>query len=188
MSKKHYTQLGIAAVLVLAAIAWRFVNAEYGVAYNLEIVTAVSLVAAVFLHRYFALLVPLAIVFASDMVIGNTGIAIFTWSAFAVNGVAGLALRRWKGQDAKLIIGTAGMGLGSAVWFFLWTNGGVWLLSDGAFYTKDLSGLLLAYTYGLPFFRTTLMSGVILAPAIMAAAIYAPRLVTVTSSRLALKS
>ena len=98
MSKKHYTQLGIAAVLVLAAIAWRFVNAEYGVAYNLEIVTAVSLVAAVFLHRYFALLVPLAIVFASDMVIGNTGIAIFTWSAFAVNGVAGLALRRWKGK------------------------------------------------------------------------------------------
>ncbi len=187
MNKNLLLQIMVATGLVAVAVMWRFVNSEWAAAYNLELITGVSLVAAVFLHRYFAVIVPLAAVFLSDVVIGNTEIALFTWSAFAVIGVAGLVLRRWRGQDGKLLLGSAGIGLGAAVWFFLWTNGGVWLMGDGSFYPKTLDGLLLSYAYGLPFFRSTLASGLILAPAIMAAAIYAPRMIGTTSKRLAFR-
>ena len=184
MNRNLVTQILVAASLVILAVAWRFINSEWALAYNLELVTAASLVAAVFLHRYFAIIVPLMAIFLSDVVIGNSQIALFTWSAFAIIGLSGLILRRWRNQDGKLLLGTAGMGLGAAVWFFLWTNGGVWLLGDGTFYPKTWDGLMLAYTYGLPFFRTTLVSGAILAPAVMAAAIYAPRLVAVPAKKL----
>ena len=187
MNKNLATQILVAAGLITLAVAWRFINSEWALAYNLELVTAASLVAAVFLHRYFAIIVPLVAVFLSDVVIGNSQIALFTWSAFAVIGLSGIALRRWRGQDGKMLLGTAGIGIGAAVWFFLWTNGGVWLLGDGVFYPKTWDGLMLAYTYGLPFFRTTLASGAILAPAVMAVAIYAPRLVATSAKHLAIR-
>lgn len=186
MNKNLLFQVMVAVGLVVLAVMWRFVNSEWAVAYNLELITGVSLVAAVFLHRYFAVIVPLAAVFLSDLVIGNSQIALFTWSAFAVIGLAGLLLRRWRGQGGKLLLGTAGMGVGAAVWFFVWTNGGVWLLGDGSFYPKTWDGLLLSFTYGLPFFRTTLVSGLILAPAIMAAAIYVHRVAVSPAKKLAL--
>ena len=188
MKKKDlFTQIGLAIGLVGLAVVWRIINDSFGFAYNLELVTGVSLVAAVFLHRYFALIVPLASVFLSDVVIGNSDIAVFTWSAFLVIGLAGMVLRRWKSQDGKLLLGTAGMGVGAAVWFFFWTNGGVWLMGDGSFYSKTWDGLMMSYTYGLPFFRATFLSGAVLAPVVMAAAIYAPRLVETTSKKLALR-
>lgn len=188
MKKMNFgIQVGVAVGLVLLAVVWRLFVDEWAFAYNLELITGASLVAAVFLHRYFALIVPMAAMFLSDIVIGNSDVAIFTWSAFLVIGLAGLVLRRLQGQDGKLLLGTAGMGLGAAVWFFLWTNGGVWLMADGSFYPKNLDGLMMSYAYGLPFFRTTLVSGVVLAPIMMAAAIYAPRLIQATSRRLALR-
>lgn len=187
MNKSFVRQLSIAAALVIAAVSWRLFNSEWVIAYNLELITGVSLVAAVFLHRYFAIIVPLAAVFLSDVVMGNSQVAVYTWSAFAVIGLAGLLLRRWRGQDGKLLLGTAGLGLVSAVWFFLWTNAGVWLLSNGTYYPHGLEGLMMSYTLGLPFFRATLASGVLIAPALMAVAIYAPRFIEARSKKLALR-
>ena len=80
MNKNLATQILVAAGLITLAVAWRFINSEWALAYNLELVTAASLVAAVFLHRYFAIIVPLVAVFLSDVVIGNSQIALFTWS------------------------------------------------------------------------------------------------------------
>ena len=57
LNKKLLYQIGIAVGLVGLAVAWRIINDTWGIVYNLELVTAVSLVAAVFLHRYFALVV-----------------------------------------------------------------------------------------------------------------------------------
>lgn len=44
----------------------------------------------------------------------------------------------------------------AAVFFFLTTNFAVWLLE--AMYVKNLSGLMLSYVAGLPFFHNTLIS------------------------------
>jgi hypothetical protein len=91
-----------AAALVMTAVVWRVVNWHYGIAPNLELVTASTLVAATFLDRRGAWLVPLAIMVASDVIIGNSLILVFTWSAFALTGLAGLALRRFAGHPGKL--------------------------------------------------------------------------------------
>lgn len=175
IDRKLFTEVLIAAGLVSLAVAWRLVNHTWMVAPNIELVTAVALVASVFLHRYYALIVPLAALFVSDAIIGNSAVAFFVWSAFAGIGLAGLLLKRFKLEPSKLIFGTAGMGLGAGILFFLWTNFGVWLLGDGSYYPHTWAGLMQCYAMGLPFFRATVISGVVLAPAVMAGAVYAPR-------------
>jgi hypothetical protein len=160
-------QLVLAVVLITLAVGWRIVNHQTMVAPNLELVTAVSLVGAVVLQRYLAFALPVAILFLSDVLIGNSSVAWFTWSAFLLVSVAGLALRRWRHDGGKLLWGTAGMGLGAAVFFFAWTNFGVWLMGDGSYYPKTVEGLVACFAAGVPFFRNTLLSGVVLAPALM---------------------
>src|SRR5262245_47461020 len=84
--------------LVATAVAWRVVNWNYGIAPNLELVTASTLVAATFLAKRAAMVVPLAAMAVGDILIGNTSILLFTWSAFAMIGVSGWLLRRLLGE------------------------------------------------------------------------------------------
>lgn len=173
MTRNKRTWL-IGGALVATAVAWRVVNRRYGLAPNLEIVTASTLVAATFLTRRSAVAVPAAIMAVSDAVIGNTMIALFTWSAFGLMGAAGLGLRRLKGRPSRLVLTATGLGLAGSVWFFLYTNLGVWLLDDGSMYAKTWSGLWQCYAMGLPFYRTMLLGNLVLVPAYMAAAAYGP--------------
>jgi hypothetical protein len=46
----------------------------------------------------------------------------------------------------------------SAIMFFLVTNAGSWIALD---YDKSISGLINAYSAGIPFFRATLASQVL---------------------------
>src|SRR5688500_4354461 len=91
--RKIPTSWLIAAGLIVTAVVWRWVNWRYSVAPNLELVTASALVAAVFLGWRMAIVVPLAAMAISDILIGNSIILVFTWSAFALIGLAGLVLR-----------------------------------------------------------------------------------------------
>lgn len=186
-SKNLIWQVVVAVGLIGLAVAWRVYNHELMLAPNLELVTGAALVASVFLHRYFALIVPLGAMFVSDAIIGNTDVAIFVWSAFAVIGLVGLLLKRWQGEAKKLILGSAGVGIGGAVFFFLWTNLGVWLLGDGSFYPHTWQGLMTCYAMALPFFRATLISGMVIAPAAVGAALVVRRLAVARSKRLAIR-
>lgn len=177
ITKRQLVEFLAACGLVAAAVAWRLYNHEHMIMPNLELVTAAAFIAGVYLHRYYAVIVPLAALFISDRVIGNNDMAWFVWSAFLVISLSGLYLRRYKAEPEKLVVGTAGMGLGAAVFFFMWTNFGVWLMGDGSFYPHTWAGLMECYTMALPFFRATLMSGVVVAPAAMAVVVYVPRLV-----------
>jgi hypothetical protein len=164
----------IGGALVVTAAAWRVMNWHYGLAPNLEAVTASALVAAAFLTRRWAVIVPIAIMAVSDAVIGNTMIALFTWSAFGLIGGAGLALRRLRRRPGALVLTATGFGLAGSVFFFLYTNFGVWLLDDGAMYAKTWQGLMQCYAMGLPFYRTMLLGNLVLVPLYMAAAAYGP--------------
>jgi hypothetical protein len=186
MDKTMVWQVLIAGGLVAVAVVWRVFNHESMLTPNLELVTAVTLVASVFLHRYFALLVPLAAMLASDLLIGNTDVALFSWSAFALIGLAGLVLRRWKLATGQLVARTTGLGLGAAVFFFVWTNFGVWLMADGSFYPHTWQGLMACYAMAVPFFRATLVSGLVLAPAAMLVAAYVHRLAVARARKLAI--
>jgi hypothetical protein len=144
----------IAIGLVVVAVLWRIINWSYSYAPNLELVTASALVAATFLSRRAAIMVPLAIMAVSDILIGNSNILLFTWTAFALIGLAGLALRRFGGSPVKLMLGSLGMAVAGSLFFFAFTNFGVWLLGDGTMYAKNWSGLVSCYVMGLPFYRT----------------------------------
>ena len=176
-----------AGALVATAAAWRVVNWHYGLAPNLEIVTASTLVAATFLGRRSAWMVPLGIMVASDVVIGNSPILLFTWSAFAVIGLAGLGLRRLTATPGALLATSAGAGLVASLFFFLYTNFGVWLLGGGAMYPQTWGGLLQCYTMGLPFYRTMLLGNLVLVPAYFAAALYGPAAVRWLAGRARLR-
>jgi hypothetical protein len=164
----------IAVALIGAALVWRMVNWNASFAPGLELVTASTLVAAVFLPRRAALVVPLAIMVAGDILIGNTSILLFTWTAFALIGMSGWLLRRPALQGLRLVAAGTGAGVGAAVFFFLFTNFGVWLLGDGTMYAKNLQGLGESFLMGLPFLRANLIGNLMFVPAYFAAAVYGP--------------
>jgi len=165
----------VAAGLVAVAVIWRLMNWRYSVAPNLELVTASALVAAAFLGRRAAVVVPLAIMAVSDILIGNSNILLFTWSAFALIGLSGLLLRRLAGSPLRLLAGSLGLAVAGSVFFYLYTNFGVWLLGDGTLYAKTWSGLVQCYVMGLPFYRTMLAGNLIIVPAYFTTAILVQR-------------
>jgi hypothetical protein len=171
MGKKIPVMWLVAAGLIVLAIIWRVVNWEYSIAPNLEIVTASALVAAVFLGRRAAIVVPLAIMAVSDILIGNSMILLFTWSAFALIGLGGLLLRRLEGKPGKLMLASVGAAIAGSVFFFLYTNFGVWLLGDGTVYAKTWAGLVECLTMGIPFYRTMLFGNIVLVPAFFGTAL-----------------
>ena len=63
----------------------------FHIAPNLEFITAFSLSAAYFMaNKRLSLAVPLFVMFFSDLIIGNSNIFLFTWSAFLVIALTGM--------------------------------------------------------------------------------------------------
>jgi hypothetical protein len=148
-------------VLVLtAAVAWRLVAPGLGAPPNLEIATAATFLAVLLLRNRWAAVVPFVVVAVSDAVLGNTQIMWFTWSAWAIVGVGAIFARHLRGPGRYAA--ALGVGVGGSLWFFAWTNFGVWLM-DGM-YPTTLDGLLASYVAGLPFLRTMLLGNLVLVP------------------------
>jgi uncharacterized membrane protein len=131
----RWWRVALVAALVAVAVVWRLVKNDLGAPPNLELATAATFAAALLLRNRMAALAPLIVAVVSDLVLGNTSILFFTWSAWAVMGVAALLLPRflagrpggWRRYATAL-----GFGVGGSIWFFLWTNFGVWAMGDGA--------------------------------------------------------
>lgn len=168
--KNYRLKIIIAIALIAFGVIGRLVRISFfPELYNVEPITAASLLAGALLGGGYALIVPLSIVAVSDMVIGNTPIMMFTWSAWAVTGLMGLILRKRKTPTALFALKLTGMGMASSVFFFLWTNFGVWLM-DGI-YSPTIDGLMRSYYMGLPFFRNNVFSNLIIVPLASLAAI-----------------
>jgi hypothetical protein len=183
MQHKHWL---LSAGLIITAVAWRVTNWHFGLAPNLEVITASSLIAAVLWGWRGAVGVPLAAMAASDLIIGNSPILLFTWSAFALIGLAGLALRRLQARPSRLMLGALGAGVLGSVFFFVYTNFGVWLM--GNLYPHTWAGLMQSYLMGIPFYRTMLIGNLVIVPAYFAVLLLArqydaQRLVAAASSR-----
>ena len=151
----------LTVVLVLtAAVGWRLVAPGLGAPPNLEIATAATFLAVLLLRNRWAAVVPFAVVAVSDAVLGNTQIMWFTWSAWAVVGLGAILARNLRGPGRYAA--ALGVGVGGSLWFFAWTNFGVWLM-DGM-YPATLDGLVASYVAGLPFLRTMLLGNLVLVP------------------------
>lgn len=159
---RNYAAVGVVAVL---AVLWRMYNAETYAMPNLELVTATALASALLLPASRAWIAPLAVIAVTDVMIGNSMIFLFTWSAWLVTAAFALGLRRFSGKR-MVLVGT-GMGTIASTWFFLWTNGGVWLMGDGAMYPRSWEGVVQCYVAGIPFYRNMLVGNLVLVPVVL---------------------
>lgn len=153
----------IAALLLAVGIGGRMALLAYP---NIETLTAVSILAGALLGPQLGLAVALFSVVGSDMMIGNTNILLYTWSAWAMIGVGSTVLKKNKGKLAvwsETFRYTAG-GVVTTLFFYLWTNFGVWHI--GGLYPHTLDGLVLCYMNALPFLRNQLLGNLLIVPAI----------------------
>ena len=117
---------------------------------NFTPVTAIALFSGVVLAPEIALVVPLVIMIASDLLIGPHMLYPLTWGSFFLVSLLGLAIRK-NVKVNQIFLGT----LGGSLLFYLVTNLGVFLYQD--MYEKSLSGLFQCYLMALPFFRNSLL-------------------------------
>lgn len=155
MNKKHLTLV----LLISFALLERLV---FDLGPNIELVTSVALISAMYLGSKYSTVSVFIIMALSDMVLGNTNIFLFTWSGFLIP--AALAHKYFKGSNSVPLRITKGSmaGIYSSIFFFIWTNFGVWLLAT--MYPHNLTGLMQSYAMGLPFLKMNLISTLLLVP------------------------
>lgn len=119
---------------------------------NFAPIAAIALFSARYLPKKFAFILPLSIMFISDLFLGFYGLEMFfVYGSFIIAGIIGLLNRNQK--VSSFIPFTS---FSSSVIFFLVTNFGVWLTTT--MYTKSLFGLISCFISAIPFFRNTLLS------------------------------
>lgn len=132
---------------------------------NVELVTTVMLLSAAYLKPKMTLWLVFLIMAISDFFLGTTSIFLFTWSGFLIPATVSnklFSVKRRKGLS-QIMLGTS-LGIGASLFFFLWTNFGVWALDFWGMYSNDFSGLIASYTNALPFFKANLISTLLFTP------------------------
>ena len=121
---------------------------------NFAPIGALALFAGIYLSQKnkWALLLPLAVLFLTDLAIGfyDTKLMLVVYGSFLFYGVFGLLIKDKKNFGTIALATLAGSFL-----FYLITNFGVWAFSP--MYAPTLDGLMLSYTMGLPFLKYTLL-------------------------------
>lgn len=153
--KKYFIAIGLVSLSVFFRTFWHLGP-------NIEFVTTASLLAGIYLGGVWALVVPLVSLVVSDTILGNSNIFLFTWSAYFIIGLTAMFSGKKIGKN-KLFGGTV-FGVGASLWFFAWTNFGVWFLDSWGMYPKTLSGLIQAYIMGIPFLKNNLIGNAIFIP------------------------
>ena len=111
---------------------------------NFTPVTAIALLSSKgFNNRWIGLLIPMIIMFISDLVLGLHGSIPFVYGAFILISLFGSFVK-------KINIGVV---LSSSIIFFLVSNFGVWFL----YYPSTFTDLLTCYTLAIPFFLNTIL-------------------------------
>lgn len=147
---------------------------------NYETLTAVTVIAGALLGPALGLAVGLLSVIGSDIIIGNSPILLFTWSAWTVIGLAN-ALWYKRFSTMSLWQGSAvltGSGLASTLFFYLWTNFGMWLVGPSykfLIYPMTWSGLVQCYVAAIPFLRNQIVGNVFIVPVVAGITIAAYR-------------
>jgi len=154
-SKKFFL---IVTIVVFGTFLRIFLNEKVKIP-NFEVMTTISLLSGSFFGGTIAMLIPVLIMFLSDLYFGNTIIYFFTWSAFILITIFGNFIKK---DSKNFLIKITGAGIFSVLFFYLWTNFGWWLTFG--MYPMNFSGLIQCYLAGLPFLKNQLISAIIFAP------------------------
>jgi len=128
---------------------------------NIELITLATILSAFYLNRKNTLLLTFVIVALSDLLIGNSNIFLFTWSGFILPL---LAINIFKHLRVNGILSGTLAGISFNLFFFFWTNFGVWLLDSWGMYPNTALGLIQSYINGLPFLKYQLTSTLFFVP------------------------
>jgi len=156
----NHKQIVIITFFIFIALAERL---WFDLGSNIELITLATFLTAMYVNKKAALFVAVFILAFSDIFKGNTSIAVFTWSAYAVIAL-GFGLLSKYNKPLVRVFASVGGAFGAAIFFYLWTNFGVWLLDGFGMYSNDMSGLLASYVAGIPFFKAQLFSNLMILP------------------------
>lgn len=163
-----------AVLLLLVVVAYRVIlgmagSADFGWLHNFAPVAAVALCGAVYLPKRIAAILPLGMLFLSDLALNliHYREPMLTWeilpryAALAMITFLGFQLRGRVKLPGLLVSSVVG-----SVVFYVVTNTGSWM--GNPMYVKSFSGWLQALTSGLPgypptywFYKHTLISDVL---------------------------
>jgi len=121
---------------------------------NFTPVIALALFGGVYLKRKQALLLPILLFAATDIILGFHKTMFFTWSTILLIVLMGFAVQKNKNWATVL-----GGGIFSAILFFVTTNFGVWIMTG--MHPLTLTGLAECYVVAIPYFRSSLLSTLI---------------------------
>ena len=116
---------------------------------NFTPMLAVALFGGAMLSGRMAYLIPLAAMFLSDLLMGNS----VDWMTPVIYGcfAVGTGLGQWLGRS-RTWARTGLAALAGSILFYVVTNFAVWVTPDGLYpHTRD--GLIECYVMALPFFR-----------------------------------
>jgi hypothetical protein len=119
------------------------------------IVALVSIFSGLLLRGYYTLAVPIAVMIITDVFYGNTYLFLFTWSGFTFIALFAYFFSKKLSYRPKSALQVLGLGVGSIIFYDLWTNFGWWL---GPYYPHTIDGLALCYTLAVPFMVWHLLS------------------------------
>lgn len=143
----------VLCAMIVAGVAARFIPHPP----NFSPVGALALFAgATFASKRAAFLVPLLIMFISDLVLGLSAITPVVYASFGIIVWLGSGLR----EQHRPILVASGAIAGAGV-FFVVTNLGVWAL--GTLYPRTVPGLAACFAAALPFFGNTVASDLLYA-------------------------
>ncbi len=161
MSKKINIKLSsLLLLIVIVALARLIPNMP-----NFSPMAAIALFCAAHFDKLWkGILVTLLATFVSDVVLNNTiyasmnnGFTVFydgfIWQYLAYAAIAFLGSKIFNSINKTKVIGGS---LATTLVFFTISNFGAWISLP--FYSKDIAGLLSAYTAGIPFIKNTLIS------------------------------
>ena len=116
-------------------------------------------------NKYLVFLIPISIVYLSDLFINNFIYKeeFFRWfydgclwqySVYFLIIILGIYLFNNKINSNKVLLGA----LMSSFMFFIISNFGVWF--SGVMYSKDLTGLISCYVAAIPFYKWTMLGDI----------------------------
>ncbi|MFA6454220.1 MAG: DUF6580 family putative transport protein [Microgenomates group bacterium] len=117
---------------------------------NFVPIGALALFGGSYLPKKYALTIPFAVMFVSDMFLGFHSTMPYIYGSFILISLIGITLKNRVNFTNVLLAS-----LSSSILFYLITNLGVFISTN--LYPKTATGLLDCFIMAIPFFRNTLL-------------------------------
>ena len=128
------------------------------------VTAVVAIISGVLLGKYYTIIVPIAVLFASDifyaaiypevagLALYTSWLFLFTVSGYVFMALLGFYIKKKSKINYTFIPKLFGVGILGIVIYDLWTNFGFWLTySRLGWYPMNIEGLAIVYSGGIPF-------------------------------------